>query len=144
MGEPTKMNFKISYDGGGRKSTISQAVTLESISNWIRAQELDEYTTKGLIDIASKYPNQALSSFRKNINVMIARVRQKRKEEQGETKGDANVKKQDASQEVPVASSFEEAFKNFSEQAETTVEKVEEEAQLEDQTGGPDDSEDWT
>lgn len=59
-------------------------MTLEVITEWIRLQGLDEYTTQGLIEIAGRYPTQALPSFRKNFNLMIARVRAKRQEEQNQ------------------------------------------------------------
>jgi hypothetical protein len=58
-------------------------ITLERLSEWIQKQELDEYTTKGLIELASRYPNSSLGSFKKNFNLMINRVRAKRKKEQG-------------------------------------------------------------
>jgi hypothetical protein len=57
-------------------------MTLEVITDWIRLQGLDEYTTNGLIEIAGRYPTQALPHFRRNFNLMIARVRAKRQEEQ--------------------------------------------------------------
>jgi DNA primase catalytic subunit len=57
-------------------------LTLERIVDYIEKQGLDEYTTKGLIEEASKYPHQALGSFRRNFNLMIQRVRARRKKEQ--------------------------------------------------------------
>lgn len=59
-------------------------MTLQVITEWIKLQGLDEYTTQGLIGIAEKYPTQALPSFRRNFNLMIARVRAKRQEEQNQ------------------------------------------------------------
>ena len=59
-------------------------MTLEVVTEWIRLQGLDEYTTQGLIEMAGRYPTQALPSFRKNFNLMIARVRAKRQEEQNQ------------------------------------------------------------
>jgi hypothetical protein len=58
------------------------------ITNWIKIQGLDEYTTNGLIELASKYPTQALPSFRRNFNLMIERVRTKRQKEQN---GESNA-----------------------------------------------------
>lgn len=60
----------------------NRQLTFEIVSNWIRLQGLDEYTTNGLIEIAANYPTTALTSFRKNFNLMIARVRQQRRKEQ--------------------------------------------------------------
>lgn len=59
-------------------------MTLGTITEWIRLQGLDEYTTQGLVELAGRYPTQALPSFRKNFNLMIARVRTKRQEEQNQ------------------------------------------------------------
>ncbi len=59
-------------------------MTLGVITEWIRLQGLDEYTTQGLIEMAGKYPTQALPHFRRNFNLMIARVRVKRQEEQNQ------------------------------------------------------------
>ena len=57
----------------------NRQLTLGIISEWIRMQGFDEFTEQGLIDIASKYPHSALKSFRKNFNLMIARVREDRR-----------------------------------------------------------------
>jgi hypothetical protein len=79
-GEAQQINAKISIPGK-TESKFQRMLTLEMICDWIRKQGMDEYTTNGLIELASKYPNQALPSFRKNFNLMIQRVRQKRKKE---------------------------------------------------------------
>jgi hypothetical protein len=60
----------------------NQQLTFDTICKWIRMQGLDEYTTDGLIDLAATYPTSALPSFRRNFNLMLARVRQKRRDEQ--------------------------------------------------------------
>lgn len=60
-------------------------LTFKIISEWIKVQGLDEYTEKGLIDIAAKYPTSALRSFRRNFNIMIARVREQRRKDQNAT-----------------------------------------------------------
>lgn len=67
-------------DGKVRKFYVPP--TFQDLSDWIRAQGLDEYTTEGLIQLASRTPTSALASFRKNFNIMVARVRQQRKKEQ--------------------------------------------------------------
>lgn len=75
-------------------------MTLEVISEWIRLQGLDEYTTNGLIELAGGYPTQALPHFRRNFNLMIARVRAKRQEEQNQPISEAA--NEDWATEIPV------------------------------------------
>ena len=68
----------------GRPSTAGQPIrhlTLEHVIDMIHRLGVDEYTTKGLIRIAEGYPTQALNHFRRNINLMIRRVRAERKKE---------------------------------------------------------------
>ncbi len=60
----------------------NRQLTYDIVCQWIRLQGMDEYTTNGLIEMASKIPTSALHHFRKNFNLMIARVRQARNEEQ--------------------------------------------------------------
>lgn len=81
MGEPTSIQAQVYVPGKG-SGRLQRMLTFEMISNWIKLQGFDEYTTNGLIELASKYPTQALPSFRKNFNLMIERVRQKRRQEQ--------------------------------------------------------------
>lgn len=81
MGEPTSIRAQVFIPGKG-KSRLVRQLTFETISDWIRLQGFDDYTTSGLIDLASKYPTQALPSFRRNFNLMIERVRAKRRAEQ--------------------------------------------------------------
>jgi hypothetical protein len=83
MSEPSSIRAQV-YIPGKRKGGLRQQLTLEIISNWIKLQGFDEYTTNGLIQLASKYPTQALPSFRKNFNLMIERVRTKRRAELNE------------------------------------------------------------
>lgn len=80
MGEPTSIKASVQIPGKG-KTRLVRHLTFEMISEWIRLQGFDEYTTNGLIEMASKYPTQALPSFRKNFNCMIERVRVKRRAE---------------------------------------------------------------
>lgn len=83
MNEPTSIKASVYVPGKG-KTRLVRHLTFEMISEWIRLQGLDDYTTKGLINLASKYPTQALPSFRRNFNLMIERVRvQRRAELQG-------------------------------------------------------------
>lgn len=81
MSEPTAIRAQIYVPGKG-SFQFQRLLTFEIISEWIKLQGFDEYTTKGLIELASKYPTQALPSFRLNFNLMIERVRQKRRQEQ--------------------------------------------------------------
>ena len=83
-----QINAKVSLPSTLKDKTRkgpNRLLTFDIISGWIKLQGFDEYTTNGLIELASKYPTNALPSFRKNFNLMIARVRQQRKlEQQGE------------------------------------------------------------
>jgi len=83
MNEVSSINAKIQVPGKVDSPGVKRPLTLRTISDWIRMQGMDEYTTEGLIELASKYPEPALPSFRKNFNLMIQRVRQKRKQELG-------------------------------------------------------------
>lgn len=83
-----KINMGVSaYDEPRRKSGPLLELTHDRICEYIRMQGLDDYTTEGLIKLASTYPTQALPSFRRNFNLMIQRVRAKRKVE---NEGDQN------------------------------------------------------
>lgn len=73
----------------GRKRP-SRPLTFEIVCDWIRLQGFDEYTTNGLIDLAAKVPTSALSHFRRNFNLMLARVRQQRQKEQQGFQQDEN------------------------------------------------------
>lgn len=82
-----RMNFQIGAfaEEGKQPTRLRRLLTLDQLIKWIKAQEMDEYTTNGLIELASNYPTHALPSFRKNIQVMINRVRtQRQREQQGE------------------------------------------------------------
>lgn len=82
-GEPSSIKTQVFVPGKGESySGPRKLLTLEKICEWIRMQGFDEYTTNGLIEEAGKYPTQALPSFRRNFNLMIARVREKRRSEQ--------------------------------------------------------------
>jgi len=67
------------YVPGKSGGKLQRQLTLDTIVSWIKVQGLDEYTTNGLIELAKRYPTQAFPSFRKNFNLMIERVRSKRK-----------------------------------------------------------------
>ncbi len=85
-----QINAKVSIPNHHQDKTRkgpNRLLTFEIISSWIKLQGMDEYTTNGLIALAATYPTQALPSFRRNFNLMIARVRQQRQQEQrGEEK----------------------------------------------------------
>jgi hypothetical protein len=80
-GEAQQIKTSVFTPGGSSGGYVKRHLTLDRISEWIRLQGFDEYTTNGLIELAERYPTQALPSFRKNFNLMIQRVRQKRKQE---------------------------------------------------------------
>jgi hypothetical protein len=79
MGEGNRLQVNLvsmSPDGDVKRSGGKiRPTTLQGIINWIVSQEFDEYTKQGLIELASKYPTSALGSFRKNIHLMLSRVR---------------------------------------------------------------------
>lgn len=116
MSEASHIQVKVSLGQNDTKN-FSKMVTLERVIEWIKRQELDDYTTKGLIEAASKYPTAALSSFHKNFNIMLQRVRAKRKLAQGETyveiqRTPENVKSSEGATETPYLD-FDEAFKKI-------------------------------
>lgn len=80
MSETSSIKAQV-YVPGKSSSRLQRQLTLEVVIEWIKIQGFDEYTTNGLIKIAEKYPTQALPNFRRNFNLMIERVRQKRKQE---------------------------------------------------------------
>ena len=89
MAEAQGINAKIYVPGNngqykklGGRGGLKRLLTLDDLVKMIKLQGLDEYTTNGLIELASRYPTQALPSFKRNINLMIQRVRAKRKLEQ--------------------------------------------------------------
>jgi hypothetical protein len=82
MSEPSRLSISVSTDSARRTTHVGKMLTLERLVEYIEKQGLDEYTTKGLIEEASKYPHQALGTFRRNFNLMIQRVRARRKKEQ--------------------------------------------------------------
>ena len=88
MSEVTGISAKVYVPGQegyrplGSRGGLKRLLTLDTVKEWIRLQGFDEYTTNGLIELASRYPTQALPSFRRNFNLMIQRVRAKRRLEQ--------------------------------------------------------------
>ena len=86
MNEATGLNAKVYVPGREPGRGLERQLTLEKVSQWIRLQGLDDYTTEGLIELASNYPTQALPSFRQNFNLMIQRVRHQRKKDLGQLK----------------------------------------------------------
>ena len=87
------VDVKVKVPSKGRfkgDNVLQRQLTFDIISDWIKVQGFDEYTTNGLIELAAKYPTQALPSFRRNFNLMVARVRGKRKLEQRGIEQNAN------------------------------------------------------
>ena len=86
-GEPSSIKTQVFVPGkGAGYRGPKKLLTFEMICDWIKIQGFDEYTTNGLIELASKYPTQALPHFRRNFNLMIARVREQRRKDQGGAK----------------------------------------------------------
>lgn len=142
MSEPTKMNISVTSESHGRKSRVTRALTLDKVIEWIKSHEdFDDFTINGLIEIASKYPNTALPSFRKNFNIMLARVRQKRSAEQGEV----NVPKKESHKSSEfVPADLDSAFKNFSNKGkDEVVEKSSVEEVSFDSPPAPSGLDDW-
>ena len=81
MSETSSIRAQV-YVPGKSGSRLQRQLTLEIITEWIKIQGFDDYTTNGLIELAKRYPTQALPSFRRNFNLMIERVRSKRRKEQ--------------------------------------------------------------
>jgi len=93
MSEGNQIQSKILIPGHLKDKTRkgpNRQLTFEVVSDWIKIQGFDEYTTNGLIGLAAKYPTNALGSFRRNFNLMIARVRQQRREEQHQEERNKN------------------------------------------------------
>lgn len=82
-------NLAISFNDKP-KGVLPSHLTLEKIISFIQAQELDEQTTKGLIELASTYPTNAFPTFKKNINLMIQRTRAKRTQEERRLNNEQN------------------------------------------------------
>lgn len=101
MNEPSSIRAQVYVPGKDKSSVLKRQLTFSIISDWIKLQGLDEYTTNGLIEMASKYPTQALPSFRKNFNIMINRVREKRRNEiRGEIFNNSKKTKEDLVEEI--------------------------------------------
>lgn len=112
MSEPSRMQVKVTLgEEHGPRPRVTPQLTLERVINWIDRQPLDDYTKKGLAKLAATYPNAALPSFRRNFNLMIQRVRAKRRQEQGDME---DVREENTSQQPigPVAS-LDEAFNSI-------------------------------
>lgn len=81
MREAQQISVKVQIPGKENTPPLQRQLTLETVCKWIKLQGFDEYTTDGLIELAKKYPTQALPSFRRNFNLMIQRVRSQRQRE---------------------------------------------------------------
>jgi hypothetical protein len=81
MSEVNKFQFSVDSGSSSNSPPLKRVETLERTVQWIIRQGHDEYTTQGLIELAQKYPTTALPSFRKNYQLMLNRVRAKRKKE---------------------------------------------------------------
>lgn len=82
MFEPERINLAGSRPG----SSLQPMLTLEALKAWIDTQQVEERVKEILKGMASRYPNQALPSFKKNYNVLLDRAkRQLRAETKGTT-----------------------------------------------------------
>lgn len=99
MSEPTSLNAKVSIPGKPGSGRFHRLLTYETVCEYIKLQGFDDYTTNALIEMAGRYPTQALPSFQKNFNLMIARVRAKRKQEQNGINNQLEKESQHGSQE---------------------------------------------
>lgn len=72
------INFKI-YTKGGEKTIPQQyrQLTLEQLLNWIDKQNLSDKEKEDMKKIASKYPQQTLSSFKKNFRQHVSSYRKR-------------------------------------------------------------------
>ena len=120
-GEAQAIKTQVFVPGRDKHRQFHRQLTFEIISDWIKMQGLDDYTTNGLIELASRYPTQALPSFRRNFNLMIQRVRQKRRQEQEQP--------EDVVEEIVPISAVE------AEVTETDVESEEENVEVESNEG---------
>lgn len=114
MPEPNRLSMTMTNGQNKRNSSISPLLTLDKVIDFIRSHNFDEYTTKGLIDLASAYPNNALSSFRKNFNLMVQRVRAKRIKDQNftESTSDVKAKEETRTEDTFVGTNLDDAFRN--------------------------------
>ena len=98
--EAQSIKAQVYVPGKEKGRGLQRQLTFQKISEWIRLQGLDNYTTDGLIELAAKYPTQALPNFRKNFNLMIQRVRQQRKKELGQMPPEEEITKPMAKEPV--------------------------------------------
>ena len=83
-GEAQSIKAQVTMPGSEGRSGLKPQLTLQMVTEQIRRLGLDQYTEEGLIQLAERYPTQALPTFRKNFNLMIQRVRQQRKKDFGQ------------------------------------------------------------
>jgi hypothetical protein len=79
MNEASKISLTINDQA---RKKLPNHLTLEKIIEFIYAQQLDEQTTTGLIELASTYPTNAFPSFKRNFSLMVQRTRAKRVQEE--------------------------------------------------------------
>ena len=97
---PESLNAKVHVPGKG-KTRLQKPLTLEVVIEHIKKQTyLDEYTINGLIEIANRYPTQAFPAFKRNFNMMIERVRNKRRQELKGMPQDQKEELNDEAQEI--------------------------------------------
>lgn len=116
-----KINMNVSVKGKSRSKNFVLPLTLDRLIVWIKGQNLDEYLTVRLIEMASKFPTHALPQFRKNFTLMLNRVHAERKTEEIE-KGIRSEKSSEKSPEVKEYLEYEEVLPEI--EGEDSVESV--------------------
>jgi len=106
MNEASSLSVSVSAGSNGKRGSVSRMLTLERVIEWINHQKLDEFTTNGLVALASKYPDNALPLFKKNFNLMLQRVRATRQKE-GDVRNEV-IEQETRKEET--APSFEDAL----------------------------------
>lgn len=160
MTEASRMQVKVDI-GQSNRPGPQKLVTLGRVVEWIRKQDFDEYTQNGLIDLAATYPTSALPSFRRNFNLMIQRVRAKRKKEQNgeDVNVEIKIKETIVDNRLSLEEALNQAFKPvvkegpefqvtrrplFDEPEENVGDSSYEPVQFETWTPEEESSEDWT
>lgn len=80
MFEASKLNVSVNGPGNKRGKFV-KTLTLEGLIEWIEGQQLDELTTKNVVDLAKTYPSHAYRTFQKNFALMVQRVHSQQQQE---------------------------------------------------------------
>lgn len=74
-----QINVRVSIPNTESRNRVgpNRPLTFEELVSWIKSQGFDADTESGLIELASTYPHSALKSFKRNIHIMVSRVKEK-------------------------------------------------------------------